>query len=182
MNIGVFCSARDLSPEYTEPVRDFAKHLGEHGHTLVWGGSEAGLMKIVADGVKAGGGRLVGVSIAPYENEIFREADEMIKAADLFDRKRIMISRSDAIVILVGGIGTLDEASDVIEFKREGMHDVPVVVLNTNGFYDPLQRQFEVMEASGMLDRPLYELVDFAETSHEALDIMVAKAHLADPA
>src|SRR5437870_568092 len=98
MNIGVFCSARDLSPEYTEPVRDFAKHVGENGHTLVWGGSGAGLMQILADSVRAAGGKLLGVSIPAYADEVFKGAEELREAVDLFDRKRQMIELSDAIV------------------------------------------------------------------------------------
>ena len=178
MNIGVFCSAREVDPQYAEPVIDFARHLGEHGHTLVWGGSASGLMKTVADGVRAAGGKLVGISMPVYQHEVFATADELIVADDLFDRKRQMIDRSDAIVILVGGIGTLDEATDIIEYKREGMHDVPLIVLNTAGFYDPLRRQFESMEAGGFLDRPMDELVNFAATSHEALDLIVTQAGL----
>lgn len=178
MDIGVFCSARDIGPEYTEPVQDFARHVGENGHTLVWGGSNSGLMRLVAEEVRAAGGKLVGVSMPVYEEEAFVGADELLIAADLFDRKRLMIERSEAIAILVGGIGTLDEATDIIEFKREGMHDVPLVILNTDGFYDPLRDQLALMEKAGFLDRPASELVDFAATSHEALDLMVAKAGL----
>lgn len=178
MNIGVFCSARDLGPEYTEPVIDFAKHIGEHKHTLIWGGSDTGLMHLVADGVQQAGGKIVGVTIAHYAANLDKKADEMVMAKDLFDRKRIMIERSDAFVILVGGIGTLDEVTDAMELKREHMHDLPIVMLNTNNFYEPLREQLKVMERGGFLDYPLTDLVDFADNSHAALDIIVAKTGL----
>lgn len=175
MNIGVFCSARDINPEYIKPVRDFAKHVGEHGHTLIWGGSGTGLMKVVADGVRETGGKLVGVSIRRYEADAMIDADELLIAKDLFDRKRIMIERSDAVTILVGGVGTLDEATDIIELKRQGGHDMPLVFLNTNGFYEPLRQQFEAMEEGGFLDAPIETLVSFADNSHQALDVMISQ-------
>lgn len=175
MNIGVFCSARDVHPEYVEPVKDFAKHVGEHGHTLIWGGSGTGMMKVVADGVRETGGKLVGVSVERYEADAMIDADELLIAKDLFDRKRIMIDRSDAITILVGGIGTLDEATDIIELKRQGGNDTPLVFLNTHGFYEPLRQQFKVMEEGGFLDTPIQSLVSFADNSHQALDVMISK-------
>ena len=64
MNICVFLSAADLDERYTRPAREFAELIGYRGHTLVWGGSDTGLMKVVADGVRETGGRLVGVSVA----------------------------------------------------------------------------------------------------------------------
>lgn len=176
MNIGVFCSARDLADEYVEPVRDFAKHVGEHGHTLIWGGSATGVMRVVAEGVKAAGGRLVGITIEHYRADSYDRADEVILTRDLFDRKRELIERSDAIAILVGGIGTLDEATDIMELKREGAHNVPVVFLNTDGFYEPLREQLRAMEQAGMLDRKADALATFVDSSHDALDVLIAKA------
>ena len=63
MNVCVFLSAADLDERYTRPAREFAELLGKGGHTLVWGGSDTGLMKVVADGVQEAGGRLVGISV-----------------------------------------------------------------------------------------------------------------------
>ena len=179
MNIGVFCSARDLGPEFTEPVKDFAKHVGEHGHTLVWGGSSTGLMAVVAEGVKAAGGRLVGITIEHYRGDLFKEADEVVIAQDLFDRKRQMIERSDAFVILPGGIGTIDEATDIIELKREGAVKAPIVFLNSKGFYDHLREEFEEMNRDGTLDTPVDQLVQFADKPHLCLDLLVAGAKAA---
>jgi predicted Rossmann-fold nucleotide-binding protein len=62
-HICVFCSANNLEEKYTKPASEFAKLMAENGYSLVWGGSDVGLMKVIADGVKAGGGKLVGVSM-----------------------------------------------------------------------------------------------------------------------
>ena len=63
MNVCVFCSASDLADKYVLPARQLAKLIAEHGHSLVWGGSDIGVMKVMADGVQAGGGQIFGISV-----------------------------------------------------------------------------------------------------------------------
>ncbi|MGX9886432.1 LOG family protein [Streptomyces sp. NPDC002276] len=162
MKICVFLSAADLDERYTRPAREFAELLGKGGHTLVWGGSDTGLMKVVADGVHEAGGRLVGVSVTFLAAKARAGADEMVIAADLAERKKLLLEKADAVVVMVGGTGTLDEATEILELKKHGHTDKPVVVLNTAGFYDGLKTQFQRMEAEGFLTRPLTELVFFA--------------------
>ncbi|MEU9604621.1 TIGR00730 family Rossman fold protein [Streptomyces sp. NPDC048057] len=169
MNICVFLSAADLDDRYTRPAREFAELLGKGGHALVWGGSESGLMKVVADGVRQTGGRLVGVSVDFLSHVAREDADEMVVAKDLAERKALLLAKSDAVVIMVGGTGTLDEATEILELKKHGKHDKPVVLLNTAGFYDGLKAQFRRMEEEGFLPLPLTELVFFAEDGVSAL-------------
>ncbi|QHY98318.1 LOG family protein YvdD [Streptomyces sp. S4.7] len=169
MNICVFLSAADLDERYTRPAREFAELLGKGGHTLVWGGSDVGLMKVVADGVEEAGGRLVGVSVGFLGASVRERADEMVIAQDLPERKALLLSKSDAVVIMVGGTGTLDEATEILELKKHGLHDKPVVLLNTAGFYDGLKEQFVRMDREGFLPLPLTELVFFAEEAVGAL-------------
>lgn len=169
MNITVFCSAADLDDRYTAPAREFAELIGKGGHTMVWGGSESGLMKVMADGVQENGGRLVGVSVGFLAAKARRNADEMVIAADLAERKAGLLARGDAVVVMVGGTGTLDEATEILELKKHGLHTKPVVLLNTAGFYDGLQQQFRRMEDEGFLPLPLAELVFFAEDGASAL-------------
>ncbi|MEU9437797.1 TIGR00730 family Rossman fold protein [Streptomyces sp. NPDC048252] len=169
MRICVFLSAADLDDRYTRPAREFAELLGKGGHTLVWGGSDTGLMKVVADGVQEAGGRLCGVSVDFLAAKARAGADEMVVARDLAERKRLLLQKSDAVVIMVGGTGTLDEATEILELKKHGHTDKPVVLLNTAGFYDGLKEQFRRMEDEGFLPRPLTDLVFFAEESVGAL-------------
>ncbi|GGR35951.1 LOG family protein [Streptomyces netropsis] len=163
MHISVFCSAADLDDRYTAPAREFAELIGKGGHTLVWGGSESGLMKVMADGVQAHGGRLVGISVEFLAAKARKNADEMVITKDLAERKAQLLARADAIVIMVGGTGTLDEATEILELKKHGMHTKPVVLLNAAGFYDGLKQQFQRMDAEGFLPLPLADLVFFAE-------------------
>ncbi|MEU7578383.1 TIGR00730 family Rossman fold protein [Streptomyces sp. NPDC041068] len=171
MNICVFLSAADLDDRYTRPAREFAELLGKGGHTLVWGGSESGLMKVVADGVEEAGGRLVGVSVdflADRARQV-TAPDEMVIARDLAERKALLLEKADAVVIMVGGTGTLDEATEILELKKHGKHTKPVVLLNSEGFYDGLKQQFRRMEDEGFLPVPLTDLVFFAEEPVGAL-------------
>jgi uncharacterized protein (TIGR00730 family) len=169
MNIGVFMSSADLDERYTVPAREFGKLLGEGGHTLVWGGSQSGLMQVVADSVQEAGGRLVGVSVEFLHAKARKNADEMFVAMDLAQRKAELLRRSDAIVVMVGGSGTLDEATEILELKKHGLHAKPVVLLNSAGFYDGLKLQLRRMDAEGFLPLPLSELVYFAEDGVDAI-------------
>ncbi|MGW3039114.1 LOG family protein [Kitasatospora sp. NPDC001159] len=167
MNICVFCSAHSLDDRYSAPAAEFARLLGEGGHTLVWGGSNAGLMGLLADEVKAAGGRLVGVLVEMLKHKGYVGADELVMTADLAERKAELATRADAVVVLVGGLGTLDEVAEVLELKKHGMFEKPVVVLDTEGFYSGLRTQLERMDAEGFLPRPLSELISFADTPAE---------------
>ena len=169
MNICVILSAADLDERYTRPAREFAELIGKGGHTLVWGGSDTGLMKVVADGVQEGGGRLVGISVDFLQEWAREDADEMVVAKDLAERKALLLARSDAVVVMVGGLGTLDEATDILELRKHGLHAKPVVLLNTAGFYDGLALQLRRMEKEGFLPVPLADLVFLADEGAEAL-------------
>ncbi|MFE3878859.1 TIGR00730 family Rossman fold protein [Kitasatospora sp. NPDC059146] len=174
MNICVFCSAYSLDDRYSAPAAEFARLLGEGGHTLVWGGSNAGLMGLLADEAKAAGGRLVGVLVEMLRHKGYDGADELVMTADLAERKRELAARADAVVVLVGGLGTMDEVTEVLELKKHGIFDKPVVLLDTEGFYTGLRTQLERMDAEGFLPRPLAELVGFADTPAEVFALLKA--------
>jgi uncharacterized protein (TIGR00730 family) len=176
MNICVFCSANDLDDRYVVPARQFAELIGKGGHALVWGGSDTGLMKVMADGVQEAGGRLIGVSVEFLAHKARANADEMVVTKDLAERKAQMLMRADAIVIMVGGTGTLDEATEILELRKHGMHTKPVVLLNTAGFYDGLKEQFQRMESEGFLPLPLTDLVFFASDGVGALAYLEERA------
>ena len=169
MNITVFCSANDLAESYTKPAREFARLLGAHGHTLVWGGSNAGLMGIIADEAKAAGARLVGINVGLLSHRTYQDADELVMTADLAERKALLLARADAVVVLVGGLGTLDEATEVVELKKHRQHHKPIVFLDTDGFYDGLRTQLRRMESEGFLPVALDDLVRFAADGADAL-------------
>lgn len=181
MNIGIFCSANDLDEKYTTPAKALVALLAKAGHTLVWGGSNNGLMKVVADTAQQNGGRLLGITIESFKDYARRTADELIVAKDTSERKAALLKHSDALVMLVGGLGTLDEATEVLELKKLRLHRKTIVILNTGGFYDGLKMQLERIAAEGFLPvkeqygvayQPLSELVQFVDTPEEVAAII----------
>ena len=163
---------RDVAPVYMDAASDLATRIGADGHTLVWGGSNLGMMKGIADAAQGAGGKIVGVSMELFQDKARPNADEMIIAPTLAERKRLLLERGDAIIALPGGFGTLDEVTEVIELKKQKAHNKPIVVLNTDGFYDGLKTQLERMESEGFFFDTLANYVYFAPTPEDAMDYL----------
>ncbi|HUC20367.1 MAG TPA: TIGR00730 family Rossman fold protein [Candidatus Polarisedimenticolaceae bacterium] len=172
MNVCVFCAANNVDARYSEPAARLAQLLGEQSHTLIWGGDDSGLMKVMADGVSESGGRIVGISVELLRHKARQQADEMIFTSDIAERKALMIERADVLVLMVGGIGALSEATDVLVLRKHKKHTKPLIVLNTAGFYRGLQQQLEHMNSEGFLPLKLEEVIYFAETPGEVLEYM----------
>ncbi|AUG78794.1 lysine decarboxylase [Kitasatospora sp. MMS16-BH015] len=179
MNICVFLSATNLDERYARPVRDFGTLLAEYGHTLVWGGSNVGLMKVIADSVAEAGGSMIGVSVEFLSHIVRPGVDEMIVTADLAERKELLREKADVVVVAPGGMGTLDETTDILELKNHYKTGVPVIMLNTEGFYNGLREQFQRMEQDGFLPIPLAELVHFADTEQDVFAYLDSRAEAA---
>lgn len=169
MRVCVFCSAADVDDKYAQATRELGTLIGTRGHDLVWGGSYKGLMKVIADSTKERGGKLIGISVEHFRQNAHTDADEMVFAKDLAERKKILLERSDAFVALVGGTGTLDEISEMIELKKYEKHAKPVVFLNTDGFYDGIKVFYDRANKEGFLHFPMDTIAHFADTPEEAM-------------
>src|SRR4029077_3873782 len=170
MNITVFCSMQDVAVPYTVAARELAMLIARGGHTLVWGGSNYGTMKVIADAAQEAGGKIVGVSVEPIKFRARPNADEMIIAKDWPERRATLLARADAIAVLPGGLGTLDEITEVLEYKKQDVHNKPIVFINTDGFYDGLWTQFERMDREGFFPRALSEYLFFSNTPQGAMN------------
>lgn len=173
--IAVFCSAQDVDQKYADATREFGKLMALNGYHLVWGGTDVGLMKVIADEVQKNGGKLYGVTIERFHNFSRKNSDELIIAKTLGERKAVLLEKSDAIICLVGGIGSLDEITEIIELRKQEHHQKPIVILNTDGFYDGLKVQLQRMNDEGFLKSRLSEiqfldLVKFVDTPKEAIE------------
>lgn len=159
MNICVFCSANSNLPEqYFESARQLGAWIARGGHTLVFGGCNMGLMECVARATHEGGGRTVGVvpTIIERGGRVSDYVDVKILCDNLSDRKDIMISRSDVIVALPGGIGTLDEIFTVLAAASIGYHHKQVALVNVGGFWQPLIDMLQAMRQKGVI-RPGFD-------------------------
>jgi uncharacterized protein (TIGR00730 family) len=130
-------------------------------------------MKVIADAAQEAGGRIVGVSVEPIKARARQNADEMIIAKSWPERRATLLARGDAIAVLPGGIGTLDEITEVLEYKKQEQHDKPIVFLNIDGFYDGFKTQLERMDREGFLPKALSEYLFFADTPQAAMEYIL---------
>ena len=133
-------------------------------------------MGAVARAARAGGAHTVGViPAALLDLEVGdRDADELLVVDDMRVRKALMDDRSDAFLALAGGLGTLEELTEVWTSRFLGMHDKPVVVLDADGLYAPLKQQVELMVERGFVRREAADALQWATTVAEALDLVEA--------
>ncbi len=168
--ICIFCSASDVADVYKNAAVELGKLMVTHGYDLVWGGSDMGIMKVVADSVQSSGGKLIGISVEFLHDKARKSADEMVITKDLSERKKMLLDRGDAIVLLVGGVGSLDEIAEIVELKKQKHHTKPVVVINTNNFYDGLRTQLTRMHSENFINTPIDELIRFVDNPTEAIE------------
>jgi len=154
MNIAIYCSARnDIDKKYFDDARQLGEGLARMGHTLVFGGGSVGLMGELARTYKREGGRMEGViTHTLVEGEVaFDGCNVMDVQEDMHLRKRELERRADAFIVLPGGIGTLDEFFATITQKHLGHHAAPIILFNSNGFYDTMLVQLEAMRAANFM-------------------------------
>jgi uncharacterized protein (TIGR00730 family) len=171
MNICVFCgSASGHAKVYAEAARTTGTLLARAGHTLIYGGGNVGLMGILADAVLQQNGKVTGV-IPEFlmEKEVGHTGlTEMIVVRTMHERKQKMAHLAEAFLMLPGGWGTLDETAEILTWKQLGLIRQPVALLNTNGFYNALMRQMDVMVEEGFL-KPVYRRAVFVGSTPEAV-------------
>lgn len=139
--ICVYCaSSRQCDAEYHAAARRLGATLADSGYGVVYGGGGGGSMGALADGALARGGQVVGV-LPRFMVELewgHQGLSELLLVDDMRQRKHLMLERSQGVVALPGGCGTLDELFDTMTLKRLGLYLHPIVLVNTRGFYDPL--------------------------------------------
>ena len=169
MNIAVFLSQYDVAEKYQNVAKTFARLIAEGGHGLVWGGADEGLMSIVANTAKSGGSRIVGVIREQIKGKAHAGADEMHVVKNAYEMNLGIIERADAIVALVGGIGTLNELTEVLRMNKSGLHTKPVIFINTDNFYDGFKAQLVRMSAESFLKKEVMDSAYFAATPEDAM-------------
>lgn len=158
MNISVFCGATLPSNiHFIQAASQLGTLLASAGHTLLYGGSNLGLMGTVSSAALAGGGHVVGVIPSFFSEEIIlsQPVSELVRVATIAERKEYLIAHSDAFIALPGGIGTIDETFEVLVANQLGLCSKPMGLLNTLGFFNPQYDMLRRMEADG-----LYNLTD----------------------
>lgn len=159
-SICVYCgSGPGKSPAYLETARAFGRILAQSRIGLVYGGGDLGLMGEIARSVLNDGGHVTGIipGFLSEREHMLIEAQELIVVDDMHQRKQLMFAKSDAFVALPGGLGTLEEFVEQLTWSQLGRHAKPIVLVNVEGFWDPLLILFDGMSAEGFI-RPGLEL------------------------
>jgi len=150
-SVCVYCGSSNQAPAAHKALaRAFGRLLADQGIALVYGGGKIGLMGEAADGALAAGGRVIGI-IPRFltRREVGNlEVTELLVTETMHERKRLMAERSEAFVVLPGGLGTLDETFEMLTWAQIGLHDKPVVLLNLAGFWDPLLALLDRLESA----------------------------------
>ena len=140
-SVCVYCGSRfGADPAYRAEAEALGAVLAENGWRLVYGAGDVGLMGAVANATQAAGGETFGViPIHLLQHEVGkRDLSAFIVTENMHERKKVMYMNSDAIVVLPGGAGSLDEFFEVLTWRQLGLHQKPVYLLNTAGYWDPL--------------------------------------------
>ena len=167
----VFCGSKEgTNPAYKEQAFLFGQYLAEQEIKVIYGGAMIGVMGAVADGALSKGGHVIGI-IPKFlsRKEIIHEGlTEVHKVNSMHERKLMMSEMCDAIVALPGGFGTMDELFEILTWAQLGLHQMPVGILNTEGFFDGLLAFIHSMSEQGFV-APVHQHMLQTEVDYKKL-------------
>jgi uncharacterized protein (TIGR00730 family) len=173
--ICVFCgSSHGVNPAYSEAATELGALIGQRGYRFVFGGGDVGLMGDSARAAHAAGADVLGVlpTFLRHQEQPLKSAEELIVVPDMQQRKAIMLERSAAFIALPGGLGTLDEIFEVLSTRQLKVHDKPIILLDTEGFYAPLVTLLARVVREGFALRSVENLYTLVKTPAEAMDVI----------
>jgi cytokinin riboside 5'-monophosphate phosphoribohydrolase len=177
-SVTVFCSARTAIPKvYFTATAELGAAIAREGWSLVYGGNSVGLMETIAQSAPDAGGKVIGITPQlMYDHGLSdSKADELIITANMRDRKAMLEQRGDAFIALPGGLGTLEEISEIIVGRQLGYHNKPIVLLNIADYYRPMLEMIEHGIEQKFIMPRAWDLFFVATTVEQAI------AHLRQP-
>ncbi|SOB99513.1 LOG family protein [Rhodobacter maris] len=166
-SVCVFCGSRHgVKAAYAEAARATGQMLAARGWRLVYGAGDVGLMGEVARAAQAAGAQTFGVIPEHlFKLEVGkRDLTTFIVTENMHERKKVMFMNSDALVVLPGGAGSLDEFYEVLTWRQIGLHEKPIFLLNTEGYWDPLLRLNAHVVAEGFASASLIDMVQVVDS------------------
>jgi uncharacterized protein (TIGR00730 family) len=173
MRVCVFCSSSGrIDPRYVDLAAEAGAELARRGHTLVSGGATVSCMGAVARAAREGGAATVGVIPKTLVDVEIADEDsaELIVTEDMRSRKGEMDRRSDAFLVLPGGLGTLDELFEIWTSRILGMHEKPIAILDPYGLYEPLRDLMKHLMNEGFARPRVFDAIGWTTTVEEAFD------------
>ena len=166
-SVCVYCGSRDGGdPAYAQSATDTGEMLAANNWRLVYGAGDVGLMGRVANAVQAAKGATFGViPVHLLDWEVGkRDLDTFIITETMHERKKVMFMNCDAVVVLPGGAGSLDEFFEALTWRQLGLHGKPIILLNINGFWNPLKALLDHVVGEGFAGQDIIEAVQVADT------------------
>ena len=169
-------SAPSAPPALRTLARDIGAGIAERGWLLVYGGARIGLMGDLADAALERGGRVEGVILDTFSRVAHQRLHALDTVGDMRSRKAALAHRGDAFVTLPGGFGTLEELSEILVERQLGFHAKPLVLVNFEGFWDPLLALVERQIANALVKPAYRDLLTVVSDAATALDALSAAA------
>jgi uncharacterized protein (TIGR00730 family) len=169
-------SSQAVDYVYFEAAEHIGRLIGHNGDTLIFGAGKTGLMGATAKGAKQENGKIIGVipEALNIKGVVHETCDELYVTTGMRERKGAMDKEADAFIAIPGGYGTLEEILEIITLKQLRYHNRPIVILNTNGFYDGLLKQFEKTIQQNFAKPQCKELYYVAKQPQEAINYIYA--------
>ena len=174
-NVCVFCaSSANIDKRYLDDARELGRLLAEGGWRCVNGGGAVGLMGAVTDGALDADGEVTGVipKFMVDNGWCYDRLEDVVITADMHQRKSMMSEMADAVIALPGGVGTMEELLETLTWRQLGLVKVPVIILNTLGYYDSLLRLLEHAIDEGFMKESHAQLWQVADTPQDALALL----------
>lgn len=177
MTVTVYCaSSTQINQDYFNAATTLGRLLAQRGIRLVTGAGNLGLMNSVQNAALAEGGEVVGVipEFMVKENWHHTGLSELIITKNMHDRKQTMAEMSDGCIAMAGGCGTLEELLEIITWKQLGLYLNPIVILNTNGYYDALLEQLQKAVDQNFMRDVHASIWKVANTPEEAVELLLS--------
>ncbi|MCC1494927.1 TIGR00730 family Rossman fold protein [Cognatishimia sp. F0-27] len=174
-SICVYCGSRAGSdPDFAEAATGMGHAIASEGWRLVYGAGDIGLMGRVANAAQAAGGETFGVIPTHLLNREVgkRDLTRFVVTETMHERKKVMVMNADAIVVMPGGAGSLDEFFEVLTWRQLGLHAKPIVLLDVKGFWEPLRALLSHVVDTGFADASLLDFVQSASSPDAAMAIL----------
>ncbi len=175
-NISIFCGAHEgKNPKYAQSAKIISEAIAKKGINVIFGGGNVGLMKIISDTALDNGVEVLGISLKSlHALELANpRLNEIVVTDTLLARKDEFMSRSDAFIVLPGGVGSLDELAEIMASNQLGIINKPVGILNTEGYYDHLLKWFDKAVEEGFISSANLKELLVSDNPEELVDLVV---------